>query len=78
MGVQYVHHGLGHSEDVPLLSVDQVAAELGIHRSSVMRLIASGDLRAINVAPSGARRKTLKVDPDDLAAFKARRATGER
>lgn len=58
---------------VARITVNQAAVELGIDRAGVLRLIKKGDLRAINVAPSDAIRKTWRIDEDDLRRFMAAR-----
>jgi hypothetical protein len=52
-----------------MLTVREVADRLGYDRvEAVLRLINSGALRAIDTSASPGRR-TLRVDPADLAAF---------
>lgn len=52
----------------------EVAAEYGISVNKVLHLIHTGQLRAINVAPSLSHRPQFLIDDDDLSAFeKARR-----
>ena len=53
----------------------QVAKDLGVGGTTVYKLIASKELRAINVAPPGARRPRFIIGADDLAEFLTIRAT---
>lgn len=54
-----------------VLNMEEAAERLGVGRRTVYRLIAQGELRAVNVSPSGAagRRPRMRVREDDLAAF---------
>jgi excisionase family DNA binding protein len=47
------------------LSLDQVAAQLGVSKRTVRRLISSGELPAVRVGTSS----IIRVDADDLAAI---------
>lgn len=55
------------------LTVHQLAENYGVGEHTVLRWIASGELRAINVsrAPSGKPR--WRITPESLAAFEALR-----
>lgn len=56
-----------------LLTVQQVADQLAVSRSSVYRLIWRGHLRAVDVG-YGIERPRYRVTPDDLAALLQRAA----
>ena len=59
-----------------LLTVPETAARLSMSTKAVRRLIDRGDLQAVNVAPTGANRRTLRVDQRTLDLFVAVRMTG--
>jgi Helix-turn-helix domain len=62
--------------DQALLTVQQVAHRLAYRKADGVRdLIHSGTLRAIDVSPKGAKRRTWRVDPADLDLFIATRKT---
>ncbi|MDH3045344.1 helix-turn-helix transcriptional regulator [Gordonia alkanivorans] len=48
------------------LSLQDVAAELGVSDRTVRRYVANGDLRAIRVSS-----RIIRIDPADLDAFLA-------
>ena len=52
-----------------LLTIPQAADRLEIAPNTVYRLIASGDLRAVDMAVSGTRKSKTRVREDDLDAF---------
>jgi len=60
--LQAVEGGRGH-----LLTVRAVAGRLGVSTATVYKLVAGGDLPHIRVS------NAIRVTPDDLAAFIARR-----
>jgi excisionase family DNA binding protein len=62
----------GHTQAVHM-TVAQVAEELNLDRSSVIRLIEIGDIPATDVAPTGSVRKTWRIDEADLRDWLARR-----
>ncbi len=51
----------------------QVAEELAVDPEKIIGFIRSGELIAIDIATSGSRRPRWRIDPEDLAAFLARR-----
>ncbi len=53
-----------------MLKVSEVAEELGCSTFTVIKLIDSGRLKAIDLAAPGARRRALRVTRADLAQFK--------
>lgn len=52
-----------------LLTIPQAKDRLGCSEMHVYRLIASGDLRAVDIARSGSKRSKTRVREDDLAAY---------
>lgn len=56
-----------------LLTPEDVALEMKVSRSQVYALIASGDLRTVNVS-AGSRRPRLRITRAALAEFYAARA----
>lgn len=56
------------------LTVSEVAERLRASRRSVLTLVSTGRLRALNVG-TGDKRPRWVVDQADLEAFEARRAT---
>jgi len=47
----------------------KLATEWGVSTSKVTDLIASGELRAINLASAGATRPRYAIDREDIEAF---------
>jgi excisionase family DNA binding protein len=60
------------SDDQVLLSVDQVAKRLGVHKKTVLNWIRSGELIAFDIG------KGYKVSKNDLDNFMQRRRTDHR
>jgi excisionase family DNA binding protein len=59
-----------------LLTVDQVAEYLGVHRDTVFNLIRSGRLKALQL---GGRKAGWRLTEEDVAAFVAdRKAENEK
>jgi excisionase family DNA binding protein len=56
------------------LTPPAIARRLGVSRDTVLGWIASGELRALNVAPRSSRRPRWRIAPEDLAAFELARA----
>ena len=54
-----------------LLSTVEVAERLGVHKNTVLRLVAIGELEAINIALSGKPR--LRFREETIAALQAAR-----
>ena len=52
-----------------LLTIPQAAEQLGASDNHVYRLIANGDLRAVDIAQRGSLRSKTRVRADDLAAY---------
>ena len=62
----------------PMLTREQAANRLVTDVDGVSGLIASGQLRAVNVARDPkAKRPTWRIRPEDLADFELRRLTGK-
>lgn len=51
---------------VALLSLDEVAKELDVSKTTVRRLVDAGLIRVVDLSRPGARRRTLKVNPAEL------------
>lgn len=56
-------------EDPLLLTIPQTAEKLSVATNTVYRLIACGDLRAVDMTVPGAKRPKTRVRRDDLEAF---------
>ncbi len=66
----------GH-QTVTLHSVTEVAAEkLGCSEMHVYRLIAAGELTAVDIAIPGAGRTKTRIRSDDLADYIDRKSRG--
>lgn len=61
-----------------LHSVVAAADVLEVSKWTVYRLIASGDLDTVDVAPSGSRRAKTRVPAESLAAFIASRRSNAK
>jgi excisionase family DNA binding protein len=57
----------------PLVTPAAVADRYGVGVDKVLRWIAAGELRALNVAASPEGRPRWRIDLADLAAFEERR-----
>jgi len=65
--------------EAQLLTIQQTGQRLGASDNHVYRLIASGELRAVDIAQPGSLRSKTRVRSDDLAAYidqKTRQAGG--
>jgi|GEM_PF-2526384 len=60
-----------------LLSIKEVAADLGIGRDSVTRLIDNGELEAIEFPKMGGRGKNRerRIEQEEIERFKQRNRT---
>ena len=56
-------------DDSLLLTIPQAADKLEIAPNTVYKLIASGDLRAVDMTVPGAKRPKTRIRRDDLEAF---------
>ena len=63
-------------DELSLLTPRETAAVLGCSVNSVYRLIAQGELKVIDIAPSGSLRSKMRIRRDDLRAFVDGRAAG--
>jgi excisionase family DNA binding protein len=52
-----------------LLTIPETADELGISPNTVYKMIACGDLRAVDMAVPGAKKPKTRVRHEDLEAF---------
>ena len=52
-----------------LLTIPETADELGISPNTVYKMIACGDLRAVDMAVPGARSSKTRIRLEDLEAF---------
>lgn len=55
-----------HGEAVDLLTIPATATRLGASEMHIYRLIASGDLRAVDISMPGSRKSKTRVRSDDL------------
>jgi excisionase family DNA binding protein len=62
--------GVGE-DDTDLLKVPEVAKRLGVSEVTVWRMIGRGELDSIKV------RRSRRVDPEAVEAYKKRRASGD-
>lgn len=61
-----------------VFTVPAAAAELGCSESHVYRLIAAGELRAVDIGTPGSTRAKTRVRADDIAAYIERRTPKNR
>jgi len=52
-----------------LHTINEAAALLRVSRATVYRLIATGDLESVDVAPTGSRSPKTRVSADAIARF---------
>lgn len=64
--------------EVDLLAVPAAAVRLGCSRWTVYRLIASGDLSPVDIAPTGSTRSKTRVRSDEITALIKRRTRSTR
>ncbi len=57
------------TEPLQLLTIPVTGKRIGVSINTVYRLIATGQLRAVDVAPTGSRRPKTRVRSDDLEAY---------
>lgn len=65
------------ARDNAMLPVKEAAIALGVTEWWVRRLIADGELRAVNVG-GAEKHARWRIDPEDLAAFMQRRQSRAR
>lgn len=54
---------------IKLLTIPEAADELSLSPNTVYKLIAEGDLRAVDMSTAAARKSKTRVRSDDLEAF---------
>lgn len=59
----------GRLTTVQLLSITNAAARLDCSRGHIYSLIASGQLRAVEIKPTGSTRSKTRIREEDLDAF---------
>jgi excisionase family DNA binding protein len=59
-----------------LYTIPDTAEYLGCSQMHVYRLIAAGELRAVDTSMPGARRSKTRIRGDDLAAYVERQTSG--
>lgn len=59
---------------IELLTIPETARTLRIDRRTVYRLIAAGDLDAVDIAPTGSTRSKTRVPAASVAQFIERRS----
>lgn len=52
-----------------LLTIPETSERLRCSDNTVYRLIASGELPAVDIAPRGSRSSKTRVDESDIAAY---------
>ncbi|GIH91992.1 helix-turn-helix domain-containing protein [Planobispora siamensis] len=52
-----------------LLTIPDAAAEIGIHRNTLYRKIAAGEIEAIDIAPPGSSKTRIRVPRAALEAW---------
>lgn len=50
-------------------TVQEAADYLKVHRTSIIRLIKNGKLKAVNIAPTGTKYKTWRIHDSSLIKF---------
>jgi excisionase family DNA binding protein len=63
-------------KQVQLLTVPGAAEFLGCSEMHIYRLVAAGQLRAVDIASTGAQRTKTRIRSDDLMAYIERRTRG--
>jgi len=63
-------------EQVTLLTVPGAAEFLGCSAMHIYRLVAAGELRAVDISSDGARRTKTRIRSDDLAEYIERQTRG--
>lgn len=58
-----------------MLSPPKIAKRFGVKADTVRSWIHSGELRAINVAPSGSTKPSFRVSDEAIAEFQLKRGT---
>jgi excisionase family DNA binding protein len=63
-------------DQLQLYTVPEAAKMLGVSRAHAYRLVASGELRVIDVGLKGSAKPMSRVRADDIAEFIASRTEG--
>jgi excisionase family DNA binding protein len=71
-----VHRSPSLAEPVSLHTIPGAAEHLGCSEMHVYRLIAAGELTAVDIATPGAGRSKTRIRSDDLAEFINRKTRG--
>lgn len=58
-----------HAEGMTLLTIPAAAERIDCSDMHVYRLLAAGELRAVDIAQPGARKSKTRVRSDDLDAY---------
>jgi excisionase family DNA binding protein len=58
-----------------LLTIAEAARRLALSDKGVRRLIDRGDLQAVDIAPSGSARRTLRIEQQTIDRFLKQRLT---
>lgn len=61
-----------------LLTIPQAAERLACSENHAYRLVASGELRAVDIAPRGSKRSKTRIREDDIAAYVNKKTRGTR
>jgi excisionase family DNA binding protein len=70
------HQATTHADEMALLTPRQAAERLKCSMNHIYRLIAQGELRAVDIARAGSRRTKMRVRSDDLALYVDSRTPG--
>ena len=70
------HQETTHADELALLTPRQAAGMLDCSPNGVYRLIAGGELQAVNIAPAGSQRPKTRIRRSDLKAFIDARTQG--
>jgi excisionase family DNA binding protein len=54
---------------IDLFTIEAAAGKIDASAMHVYRLIAAGDLRAVDISQPGSRRSKTRIRSDDLAAY---------
>jgi len=60
----------------PLNTIPAAAKHLGCSDTHIYRLIAAGELRAVDISAPGSRRTKTRIRADDLARYIERQTRG--
>jgi excisionase family DNA binding protein len=60
----------------PVLTIPAAAGQLGCSQMHIYRLIAAGELRAVDISMPGSGRSKTRIRADDLARYIERQTRG--